>query len=66
MALLSAIGSLGRALGPLLLLNAYVEIGPRWMFLIVSVVLLLNILVLLCNYERIVPFHEYLEQRKTT
>lgn len=66
MGLLSATGAAARALGPLLLLNAYVEIGPRWMFLVVIVLLLLIILLLICNYQRIVPFHEYLERIKTT
>lgn len=60
MAWISAIGSLARVIGPLLVANAYVNVGPRWTFLIVDVILAFSILLLGSYYHRLVPFHEYM------
>ena len=66
MAWISAIGSFARVIGPLMASNAYVDIGPRWTFLAVDILLTFTILVTGCYYDRLVPFHDYLERRRHT
>ena len=61
---LVAIGSVAKIVGPLMVTNAYVDIGPRWTFLIVDLMIAFSIVLLGCNYGRLVPFHDYLEKRR--
>ena len=62
MAWISAVGSLARVIGPLLVTHAYMSLGPRWMFFMVDVILTFSILLLGCYYDRLVPFHVYLRR----
>eukprot|EP00112_Aurelia_sp_Birch-Aquarium-sp1_P006827 Seg1746.5 transcript_id=Seg1746.5/GoldUCD/mRNA.D3Y31 product="Major facilitator superfamily domain-containing protein 8" protein_id=Seg1746.5/GoldUCD/D3Y31 len=64
MAWIVAIGSLAKVVGPLLVTNAYVDVGPRWTFFIVDVLITLTIVLLGCNYGRLVPFHDYIEKKQ--
>ena len=48
-------GSLARVLGPIIVTNAYTQIGPRWTFFSLDVVLLITLAILFYNYRRFVP-----------
>ena len=63
MAWIVAIGSVAKIFGPLMVTNAYVDIGPRWTFFIVDVMITLSIVLFGCNYGRVVPFHDYIEKK---
>jgi len=56
MGLISAAGSGGRTVGPLLLANVYYEGGPRTTFLMCIGIISLALVILLIFYQRIVPY----------
>ena len=63
MGLISAGGSGGRTVGPLLLAQVYYEEGPRTIFLICIGIISLTLVIILILYRRIVPYSIY-HQRK--
>ena len=56
MGLISAAGSAGRTVGPLLLANVYYKGGPRTTFLMCIGIISLALIILLIFYRRIVPY----------
>lgn len=56
MGLISAAGSGGRTVGPLLLANVYYMGGPRTTFLMCIGIIILALVLLLTFYKRIVPY----------
>ena len=65
MGLISAAGSAGRTVGPLLLANVYYEGGPRTTFLMCIGIISLALLILLIFYRRIVPYSVYCQKNAT-
>jgi len=62
MGLISAAGSGGRTVGPLLLANVYYKGGPRTTFLMCIGIISLGLVILLIFYRRIVPYSVYCEK----
>lgn len=63
MGLMSAAGSGGRTVGPLLLANVYYEEGPRITFLMCIGITSLALIILLIYYRRIVPYSVYCQRK---
>jgi ceroid-lipofuscinosis MFS transporter 7 len=64
MGLLTASGSLARALGPMVTSVLYQHYGPYVTFTSVVVVLGLTILLILVCSPRLVPYHQYTSKHK--
>lgn len=59
MGLISAAGSAGRTVGPLILANVYYADGPRATFVMCIGIISLALVILLVFYKRIVPYSIY-------
>ena len=63
MGLISAAGSAGRTVGPLLLANVYYEKGPRTTFIMCIGIIILALAILLIFYRNIVPHSVYCQKK---
>ena len=59
-----ATGGLARIVSPLLVTYLYANFGPRWTFVSVDSLVVLAVVVLLCTYRRLVPYHLYVLHRR--
>ena len=60
---ITATGSLARCVGPVMVTAAYVEVGPRWTFFGVDIMMTLSILTFAILYDKLIPFHEYVRKK---
>ena len=52
-------------MSPLLVTYLYANFAPRWTFVSVDSLVVLAVVVLLCTYRRLIPYHLYvLHKRK--
>ena len=57
MSYLAAVGGTARVVGPSMVTNMYVTVGPRWTFITIDVIIVLSIFVMIIAWKRLVPFH---------
>lgn len=66
MGLISAAGSGGRTVGPLLLANVYYVGGPRTTFLVCIGIIIAALIILLAFYRRLVPYSVHCQKLRNT
>ena len=57
-------GAFARVLGPIIVTNAYIQIGPRWTFFSMDVLLLITLVLLFYNYNRLDPSPYFQQETK--